>query len=89
MVNSVKKEVISEFAAHEKDTGSTGVQIAILSKRINKLAEHLKQNRKDFHSMRGLLLMVGKRRRLMKYLKNDNFEKFQEVIGKLNLKDKV
>jgi len=89
LATEVKKDVITKFSAHEKDTGSAGVQIALLTNRINSLVGHLKINKKDFHSMRGLLVMVGKRRRLMKYLKNKNVDKFQEVIGKLELKDKV
>ncbi len=85
----VKKDIISDFSAHDKDTGSAGVQIALLTGRINSLVEHLKVNKNDFHSMRGLLILVGKRRRLMKYLKKADANKFQEVIGKLELKDKV
>lgn len=84
-----KKDVIVKFSAHDKDTGSAGVQIALLTDRINRLVEHLKINKNDFHSMRGLLIMVGKRRRLMKYLKTKDVNKFQEVINKLDLKDKV
>ncbi len=78
--------IIKEFGVAEGDTGSTAVQVALLTGRINKLVEHLKINKKDFHSRRGLLMMVGKRRRLMKYYKQKNFEKYQELVQKLGLR---
>lgn len=81
-----KKKVITTFAKHQKDTGSAQVQIAILTARINELTEHLKQHKKDNHSRRGLLLMVGKRRKLLNYLKNSHPEKYAEVIGSLELR---
>jgi len=82
----LKKKVISTFAKHEKDTGSAQVQIAILTKRINELTEHLKEHKKDNHSRRGLLLMVGKRRKLLNYLKNSKPEAYEEVIKELELR---
>lgn len=78
--------IVKEFGDSEGDTGSTAVQVALLTGKINKLVEHLKINKKDFHSRRGLLMMVGKRRRLMKYYKNKNFEKYQELVQKLGLR---
>lgn len=81
-----KKKVITQFAKHQKDTGSTQVQVAILTTRINELTEHLKEHRKDNHSRRGLLLMVGKRRKLLNYLKNSQPDKYTEVIQSLELR---
>lgn len=81
-----KKKVITKFAKHQKDTGSAQVQIAILTTRINELTEHLKEHKKDNHSRRGLLLMVGKRRKLINYLKNSLPEKYDEVIKSLKLR---
>lgn len=81
-----KKSVISAYAKHQKDTGSAQVQIAILTNRINELTEHLKEHKKDNHSRRGLLLMVGKRRKLLNYLKNSKPELYDEVIKGLELR---
>ncbi|MFP4472843.1 MAG: 30S ribosomal protein S15 [Candidatus Omnitrophota bacterium] len=81
-----KTNVIDDFKVHAKDTGSPEVQVAVLSARINELAEHLKVHRKDFHSRRGLLMMIGKRRRLLSYLKRTKPEKYEETIKKLNLR---
>jgi len=81
-----KKKVISTYAKHDKDTGSAQVQIAILTKRINELTDHLKEHKKDNHSRRGLLLMVGKRRKLINYLKNSKPEVYEEVIKGLALR---
>lgn len=81
-----KKEVIDIYAKHDKDTGSAQVQIAILTKRINELTDHLKEHKKDNHSRRGLLLMVGKRRKLLNYLKNSKPEVYEEVIKGLELR---
>ncbi len=81
-----KKTVIAKFAKHQKDTGSAQVQIAILTNRINELTAHLKEHKKDNHSRRGLLLMVGKRRKLLNYLKNSKPEKYGEVIESLKLR---
>ena len=81
-----KQTIIKEFKVHEGDTGSAEVQIAILTKRINHLVEHLKQNKKDNHSRRGLLIMVSKRKKLMKYLSKKNSEKYIALCDKLGLK---
>ena len=81
-----KQELIAEFATKKGDTGSPEVQVAILSERINNLTEHLKIHKKDFHSRRGLLMMVGQRRRLLDYLNNKNVERYEEVIKRLGLR---
>ena len=81
-----KKKVIATYAKHEKDTGSAQVQVAILTKRINELTDHLKEHKKDNHSRRGLLLMVGKRRKLLNYLKNSKPEIYENVIKGLELR---
>lgn len=81
-----KQEIIKEFQIHENDTGSPEVQIAILTERINYLNEHLKVNKKDFHSRRGLLKMVGKRRALLDYLKENDFERYRNIVNKLGLR---
>jgi len=83
---SRKKQVIDEFKASVKDTGSVAVQVAILSERINKLDDHFKAHKKDHHSRRGLLSMVSKRRKLLSYLKKRDEGKYQELIQKLNLR---
>ena len=81
-----KKELIEKFKAHPQDTGSAQVQIAILTERINNLSEHFKTHKKDIHSRRGLLSLVGRRRRLLNYLKKEDPEKYQEVIKELKLR---
>lgn len=81
-----KKNVIEKFKEHPSDTGSAAVQIALLSERVNYLSEHLKLHKKDFHSRRGLLALVGRRRRLLSYLKKKNPKEYGEVSKKLNLK---
>ena len=81
-----KQELIGEFAKKEADTGSPEVQVAILSERITNLTEHLKTHKKDFHSRRGLLVMVGQRRRLLDYLNQKNTERYQDVIKRLGLR---
>jgi len=81
-----KTKIIDEFKVHARDTGSAEVQIALLTERINTLGEHFKQHKKDFHSRRGLLLMVGRRRRLLNYLKTKDIKKYEEILGKLNLR---
>lgn len=86
MKRDEKKNLINQFAKHQKDTGSAQVQVAILTKRINELTEHLKEHKKDNHSRRGLLLMVGKRRKLLNYVKNSQPEKYPELISTLNLR---
>jgi len=81
-----KSQLISEYRRNEGDTGSTDVQIAVLSKRIADLTEHLKTHRKDHHSRRGLLLMVGRRRRLLEYLRRKDIERYRELIARLGLR---
>ena len=82
----VKSEVIAQYKTHEKDTGSSDVQIALLTARINHLTEHLRTHRKDFHSRRGLLQMASRRRKLLDYLKRHNLPKYNELLQKLNLR---
>ena len=81
-----KAELVKEFGTDVKNTGSTEVQIAILTDEINNLTEHLKENKHDYHSKRGLLMKVGKRRSLLDYLKRTNVVSYREVIKKLNLR---
>lgn len=81
-----KKEIITNFKKHEKDTGSPAVQIAILTERINYLTGHFKVHKKDHHSRRGLLKLVGERRRLLNYLKRYDLDKYRLVLDKLNLR---
>ena len=86
MTKERKQEVINSFKREENDTGSSEVQIALLTERINELTEHLKVHKKDNHSRRGLLQMVGKRRNLLNYLAKKDLEKYREVVEKLNLR---
>ena len=81
-----KSKVISDFKTHDTDTGSADVQIAILSARINHLTEHLRSNRKDFHTRRGLLMMAARRRKLLNYLKKTDLEKYNDILQRLNLR---
>jgi small subunit ribosomal protein S15 len=81
-----KKEVIAEYGTAVGDTGSPEVQVAILSERIRNLTEHLKIHKKDFHSRRGLLMMVGQRRRLLDYLKRKEVQRYETVIERLGLR---
>jgi small subunit ribosomal protein S15 len=81
-----KQELIKEFAVKKDDTGSPEVQVAILSERITNLTEHLKTHKKDFHSRRGLLMMVGLRRRLLDYVKRKKVERYDDLIKRLNLR---
>jgi small subunit ribosomal protein S15 len=81
-----KAKIISDFETHERDTGSPEVQIAILTKRINDLTEHLKNHRKDHASRRGLLKMVGTRSALLKYVAGKDVKRYQEIIGRLGLR---
>lgn len=83
---NIKQIIIDEFKTHEGDTGSPEVQIAILTRRINDLNEHLKVHKKDHHSRRGLLKMVGKRRNLLRYLKNKDIERYRTLIKKLQIR---
>jgi small subunit ribosomal protein S15 len=81
-----KREIISSYQRHEQDTGSPEVQIALLTERINHLTEHLRIHRKDFHSRRGLLKMVGQRRRLLNYLREKDVGRYQEIVKALGLR---
>lgn len=81
-----KQEIIEKYGRHEGDTGSPEVQIALLTARINHLNEHLKLNKKDHHSRRGLLLMVGQRRGLLDYLKKTEIESYRTILAQLNLR---
>lgn len=81
-----KKEIIQAFKVHDKDTGSPEVQIALLSERINGLSVHFKAFKSDHHSRRGLLKMVGQRRRLLDYVKSKNVERYKTIIDKLGLR---
>ena len=81
-----KKEIIKDFGKNNTDTGSTEVQLALLTKKINELSEHFKIHKKDHHSRRGLLGMINNRRKLLKYLKGKNEEGYQELIKKLGLR---
>lgn len=86
MFKEIKQEIIGKFKLHESDTGSPEVQIAILTERINHLNGHLQSHKKDHHSRRGLLKMVGQRRGLLNYLQNNNIERYRTIIAKLNLR---
>jgi small subunit ribosomal protein S15 len=83
---SEKEEIISKFRIHERDTGSPEVQIALLTKRIEFLNQHLQIHKKDHTSRRGLLKMVGRRRRLLEYLRNKDYERYRNLIEKLGLR---
>lgn len=81
-----KKDIIEKFRLHEKDTGSPEVQVAILTERIGYLTEHFKLHHKDHHSRRGLLKLVGQRRRLLEYIKNKDIERYRALIRRLGLR---
>lgn len=81
-----RQKTVADYAKHEGDTGSAEVQIALLTERITALSDHLKGHVKDHHSRRGLVLMVGKRNRLLRYLQNSDRERYQDIIGRLGLR---
>ena len=81
-----KQKIIDKYKVQENDTGSSEVQVALLTEKINKLNEHLKKNKKDHHSRRGLVMMVGKRKRLLKYLQDNELERYKKLIKKLGLR---
>ncbi|SDG14947.1 small subunit ribosomal protein S15 [Sinosporangium album] len=83
---AAKKQIIVEYATVEGDTGSPEVQVALLTKRISELTEHLKTHKHDHHSRRGLLLLVGRRRRLLKYLQNNDIQRYRSLIERLGLR---
>ena len=84
-----KTEILVEHKLHESDTGSPEVQVALLTERINQLTDHLRDHRKDHHSRRGLFCLIGRRRRLLTYLRNRHVERYRALIGKLGLRDIV
>ncbi len=86
LLKEEKKDIIEKFKVHESDTGSAAIQIAIMTTRINSLNEHLKANKKDHHSRRGLVMLVGKRKRLLEYLKNNDLEEYRKLIKELGLR---
>ena len=86
LIKDKKKTLIDDFKSHSKDTGSASVQIALLTERINQLDGHFKQHKKDFSSRRGLLSMVGRRRRLLNYLKKKDTKTYRQLIKKLDLR---
>lgn len=81
-----KNDIIGQYKVHENDTGSPEVQIALLTNRINHLTEHLREHKKDHHSRRGLMKMVGRRRRLLDYLKQIDINRYRSILEKLNLR---
>jgi small subunit ribosomal protein S15 len=83
---AVKQQIMTEYATHEGDTGSPEVQVAMLSRRIADLTEHLKEHKHDHHSRRGLLLLVGQRRRLLNYLKDKDIDRYRSLIERLGLR---
>ena len=89
MLKSEKTEIIKKYARHEGDTGSPEVQIAVLTKRINDLTEHLKTHKKDNHTRRGLMKLIGKRRGLLKHIKERNIEEYRALIKKLGIRDNI
>lgn len=86
LAREAKQQRIEEFRRWEQDTGSAEVQIALLTDRINSLSEHLKVHRKDLHSRRGLMLMVGQRRRLLRYLQREDPQRYRQVVERLGLR---
>ncbi|WP_017303804.1 30S ribosomal protein S15 [Spirulina subsalsa] len=86
LTQALKQEIISEYQVHETDTGSSDVQVAMLTKRINQLTEHLKINKKDHSSRRGLLKLIGRRKRLLAYIQKQDYEHYQTLIGRLGIR---
>ena len=86
IVKESKKKIINEYSKNDKDTGSTGIQIAVISERIKNLTEHFKIHNKDNHSKRGLLVLVNKRKKLLNYLSKKNHSEYLELIKKLNIR---
>jgi small subunit ribosomal protein S15 len=81
-----KREIVSKYGRGDNDTGSAEVQVALLTERINELTEHLREHRKDHHSRRGLLMLVGKRRRLLQYLQRNDLDRYRDLIQELGLR---
>ncbi len=86
MNKAQRTETIAKYAVHEGDTGSTEVQVALLTERISQLTSHMAANRRDYHTQRGLLMLVGKRRRLLTYLSRENAERYNGLISRLGLR---
>lgn len=86
LLKEEKQEIIGKYRKHENDTGSSEIQVAIMTNRINYLNEHLKINKKDHHSRRGLVILVGKRKRLLEYIRNNNLEGYRKLIKSLGLR---
>jgi len=86
LVGEKKKEIINAYRTHEGDTGSPEVQIALLSERINSLSDHFKIHKSDHHSRRGLLMLVGQRRRLLEYIKGRDMERYKKIVDRLGLR---
>ena len=86
LAREAEEKIVTDFRAHESDTGSAPVQVALLSQRINELTEHFKTHKKDNHSRRGLLKMVQQRRSLLDYLKKTDIQRYHEVVGRLGLR---
>ena len=84
-----KAELIKQYGENEQDSGSAAVQVAILTDRIHELTEHMKSHKKDFHTRRGLLMLVGKRRRLLSYIKKNDINEYRELIAKLGIRDNI
>ena len=81
--------VIGEYKTHESDTGSPEVQIALLSARISQLTEHLRAHKKDYHSTRGLMVLIGRRKRMMTYLANTDIERYRSLVGRLGIRSRL
>lgn len=86
LLKAEKQAIMKEYATQEGDTGSPEVQVAVLTEQINRLTEHMKEHKHDYHSQRGLMQMVGKRRNLLKYLKNKDLNRYQDLIQRLGLR---
>jgi small subunit ribosomal protein S15 len=86
LTKEAKTDVIRKFAQHEGDTGSPEVQVALLTARVNELTEHLREHKKDHHSRRGLLMMVGQRRRLLNYLRRHDIDRYRQLVQELGLR---
>lgn len=83
------QEIINEFGKNEKDSGSAPVQVAILTHRIKALTEHMKDHKKDYHTRRGLMMLVGQRRRLLGYIKHNDINEYRELIARLGIRDNI
>ena len=86
LTNEKKRELIGKYGRSDSDTGSAEVQVALLTERINELTEHLREHKKDHHSRRGLLMLVGKRRRLLRYLERSDLERYRGLVSDLGLR---